>query len=271
MARVGRRGGLVYILIKICHLDWKIDTKSLFSYFSRMNWIHKFQMRVFEGGQCWHECQGDWRINIVNLKEIQPPCPAQCLPSNSCSILFCLFNWAVVVQKRHKMMINLLSGEFKAQRVISWFPPSNSLFRLCLEVSHEDRSEWDLRANIVWSPLDHRLTIAWPSCVVKPIKPGLLPEICHAWSSLDHHVCFGTNFALLLSDLCHVATTDLRLNFVISIVRDPNSSTVIFLWSIDPLSGSIKQNLHDPPSQNLSPLRRYQPEIPFLSGSVSRP
>ena len=127
----------------------------LFLYFSRMNWIHKFQMRVFEGGQCWHECQADWRINTVNLKEIQPPCPAHCLPSNSCSILFSLFNWAVVVQKRHKMMINLLSGEFKAQRVISWFPPSNFLFRLCLEVSHEDRSEWDLRANIVWPSLDH--------------------------------------------------------------------------------------------------------------------
>lgn len=158
MARVGRRGGLMYILIKICHLAWKIDTNHLFFlflYFSRMNWIHKFQMRVFEGGQCWHECQADWRINIVNLKEIQRPCPAQCLPSNSCSILFCLFNWAVVVQKRHKMMINLLSGEFKAQRVISWFPPNNSLFRLCLEVSLQDRSEWDLRANIAWPSLDH--------------------------------------------------------------------------------------------------------------------
>ena len=158
MARVGRRGGLMYILIKICHLAWKIHTNHLFFlflYFSRMNWIHKFQMRVFEGGQCWHECQADWRINTVNLKEIQPPCPAHCLPSNSCSVLFCLFNWAVVVQKRHKMMINLLSGEFKAQRVISWFPPSNFLFRLCLEISLEDCSEWDLRANIVWPSLDH--------------------------------------------------------------------------------------------------------------------
>ena len=66
MARVGRRGGLMYILIKICHLAWKIDTNHiffLFLYFSRMNWIHKFQIRAFEGGHCWHECQADWRIN----------------------------------------------------------------------------------------------------------------------------------------------------------------------------------------------------------------
>ena len=154
------------------------NTFFLFLYFSRMNWIHKFQMRVFEGGQCWHECQADWRINTVNLKEIQPPCPAQCLPSNSCSILFCLFNWAVVVQKRHKMMINLLSGEFKAQRVISWFPPNNSLSVLKFHMR--------IAVNEICAPtlFDHRLTILCFRTLKNPSN-----QVCFLiYVTLDHQL-----------------------------------------------------------------------------------
>ena len=211
----------------------KIDTKSLFFlflYFSRMNWIHKFQMRVFEGGQCWHECQGDWRINIVNLKEIQPPCPARCLPSIFCSILFCLFNWAVAVQQRHKMMINFLSASSKLKELFPDFPPAILSFVSVLKF-HMRIAENEICAPTLF---DHRLTIAWPLCVAKPIKPGLLSDLCHArpsrlfWNPTKSKQSY---FAVLVFDLCHVATRDLRLKVVISIVRDPNSSSVIFPWS----------------------------------------